>query len=104
MSFRLTTKHLNEDAVIESAFYGDDSTAWVLYSVDGERLCVATVCMADYGRAPDDGCVFIKTWSENEGVCESLLAAGLIEPPHEYITAGFAEDGVAHCKIAKGAS
>lgn len=41
-----------------------------------ERLSIS---LTAYGREPDDGCVFIKGWSEHEGLAESLEEQGLVE-------------------------
>ena len=46
----------------------------------GERLGVATTALvaAGYPR-PEPGNVWLKTWSENEGIAEALVAGGVVE-------------------------
>jgi hypothetical protein len=46
---------------------------------DGEPVAVATVHMPDISLAPDE--VVIKDYSENEGMLDTLVAAGVISPP-----------------------
>ena len=43
-----------------------------------DPIGVATVNLV--GNTPAEGCVWIKNWSENEGVLASLTRAGVIEP------------------------
>jgi hypothetical protein len=47
----------------------------------GERLCLATVNIPEIMLPL--GHTFIKGWSENEGIPEALLAAGIITEPEE---------------------
>ena len=42
-----------------------------------EPLAKATVNLISH--SPDDGCIFVKDWAENEGMFDSLVAAGVIE-------------------------
>lgn len=49
-------------------------------SIPGERLTVATVSLIPCGNPkPAFGCVWLKGWSENEGIPEALVAGGVIE-------------------------
>ena len=61
--------------------------AWVVGSND-QREYVATVNTD--GSAPDEGFVYLKTWSENEGVPEALQVAGAIELIDEHRACGHA--------------
>lgn len=59
---------------------------------NGGLECVATVNLWD-GVEPNPGCVFLKGWSENEGLPESMVAAGLVEPTGRVEPTGFVEAG-----------
>ena len=48
-----------------------------------ELLAAATVNLPALG--PSDGCVILKTWSENEGLAEQLVEAGVVELTGETI-------------------
>lgn len=55
-----------------------DGTAY-RNSIPGEQLCVATTAVVDHGLPdPGEGCVWLKGWSENEGLPEALQAAGIV--------------------------
>lgn len=63
----------------------------------GEPAYTASVCIPD--DKPQPGCVWIKTWSENEGILDALLEAGVISET----TGRFARTGFTHaieCKLA----
>lgn len=48
-------------------------------SIPGERLTVATVSLIPYGNPkPAYGCVWLKGWSENEGIPDALVAGGVV--------------------------
>ena len=57
---------------------------------DGEPYMRPTVCMAPH-EEPEPGNVFIKDYSENEGIMQSMIDAGLISKPVRTVKAGFAE-------------
>lgn len=99
--FHMKSAYLNEEAVIAlGRSYNDGSPAWQLVdSSTGEPLCTATIRLVDYNRKPKNGYVFIKNYSENAGVYDGLLKAGIIAEAEEWISVGFAADGVAHCKV-----
>jgi hypothetical protein len=60
--------------------YANGQTVLLLRdAITGEPACKATVAVEPWQKIPAD-CVVIKNWSENEGVEETLLAAGIIEP------------------------
>ncbi len=73
--------------------YGDGSLAIQCYEMDDPTPVTAvTVNLAAYTSPPEEGCVFVKDYSENRGIAASLQEAGLIEPtgrrahlPHETI-------------------
>lgn len=66
-------------ADVEVTRYADDSTA-LLLNEEGERYATASVNLSEYGftpRSPD--LVWLKTWSENEGLVEHLIDCGVVE-------------------------
>lgn len=69
----------------------DDS--WALMVTDDSDLPImtATVNLTDQGEVPAPGYVFIKDWSENRGVMDSLIAAGLIDRPVRQVYLSFIE-------------
>lgn len=60
---------------------GRSSPTIVVHSERGERILVATVNLAGSGILPQEDHVYIKTWSENEGVVAELKKHGIIEDP-----------------------
>lgn len=72
---------------IERHAYKDGSPALQVWDEDGP-LATATVYLL--GQPASDGCVWIKDWSENEGMLDSLTALGVIEPTGRTTQAGFA--------------
>lgn len=63
-----------------------------IVSDDGESRCVATVALLPYG-APDPGKygVWLKGWTENKGVPEALVAAGIVTLTGRTHRTGFCE-------------
>jgi hypothetical protein len=45
-----------------------------------ERLATASVNLSAYQLRPDEACLFIKDYAENEGMLDSLVAAGVVAP------------------------
>ncbi len=58
----------------------------LLDASDGSLVATATVNIPDSPLGEDE--VFIKNWSENEGVLPSMIDAGYIEPAHSFATTG----------------
>lgn len=72
--------------------YGaDSSTALELVDAENSSLvAIATVCLLSSGYKPPADCIAVKDWSENAGMVEALVHAGLIEPqPLAHIATGF---------------
>lgn len=83
---RITTKHLNRACAVKFGNYIDGSLAMVLVdTLNDEPLGVPTVCLVDWGFDYSKvweqyGPVLVlKTWSENDGMVDGLIDAGLIE-------------------------
>ena len=83
---KISAKYLKEDAVIVKQQYGNGSTALLLNSLDGERLATATVAL---DVLPEEGNVFIKDYSENQGILKSLQDAGVVGDVIRSVPAGF---------------
>lgn len=66
--------------------YRNGDTAIRLTS-NGEPIAVATVCLPSVKAG--DGYVFVKDYSENEGMLEALIEAKIVSEPVESIPSGF---------------
>ena len=71
----------------------DGTTSITLMNAQtGEREHVATVCLAGSGSPETpSGHVWLKGWSENEGVPEALAKSGFVELTDVTAPAGFSE-------------
>lgn len=72
----------------------------------GEQIMTATINPDERNlNAPDSkytrDTVFIKDYSENEGILAALIEAGIVEQPHRRITQGFVTVPV--CKLTSEA-
>ena len=91
-------KHKGESVYAHYGKYRNGQTAIQLFSTnDGMPWAVATVCLPDQSLQPDE--VALKTYSENRGILETLLDAGMIEPPHRELSSGFVTIPI--CKLKK---
>ena len=78
--------------------YGNGRVALQLYSVeDGQPYATASVNLPEHNIGPDE--IAVKDYSENEGILDSLLKAGLVETPNRYVRSGMVRIPV--CKIIK---
>lgn len=77
------------NCIVERSRYSNNNrTALLLIDAeDGEPVATATVNLPEVEMAPGE--VAIKNWSENEGMVEVLVQAGVIEPPHREIALGY---------------
>lgn len=97
MQINLETKYCPKGIyqITSPGVYRDGSPALKCLDQVGHPQFTATVCIE--GQRPKPGHVFIKDWSENEGVLDALLEAGIVEEPIRNVTCGFS---VAHeCKL-----
>jgi hypothetical protein len=80
--------------------YSNGQNAILLYdTADGFPYATASVSLPNYEMDSDE--VAIKNYSENEGILESLITAGIISKPHLIITSGHVNIPI--CKIIKTA-
>ena len=78
-TFQFTSKWLsNEDGTVEVGAYRDGSIALRLRAINGEPLSMPTVNLEDYGEKPQPGCVFVRDYSETEGLYDSLYTNGIV--------------------------
>jgi hypothetical protein len=75
------------DEVVFS-FYQADGSISIRVHDNGEPLFVATTCLNGYGHTPPEGYVWLKGWSENEGVPAALAASGWVVLTGETMPAG----------------
>ncbi len=76
----ICSKFLDEMAELYLCRYSDGSVPLKLFSLSGEPLATPTVCLEEMGESPAPGNVFIKTWTENEGIYEGLRRAAVVGP------------------------
>lgn len=75
-------------AEVHNALYSDGSLALVVTDYGtGEHLATATVFLNH--DKPAEGHVFIKDYSENEGVLNCLIDQGIVSKPVREVQAGF---------------
>jgi hypothetical protein len=73
-------------------------------SEDGEPITTATTCIPSVELRPDEVLIFgpgevaVKDYSENAGITAALVEAGVIEPPHRSVRAGYAEARIARLR------
>ena len=81
---------------IAPATYPNGRLAWQLVDADtGEPVTVATVNLPDH--ALPEGHVFVKDWSENEGVLSALILSGVVEDTGVRVPSGYVD--AAMCRI-----
>ena len=89
-TFKFKTKYEDCMAYVVEKTYSSPSNLCLEIRGTGygePPLCIATTNIAGYHCDP--GHVLIKNWSENEGVYEALLAAGVIGPVIREVPTGF---------------
>ena len=65
--------------LVNFAEYESGETVIEIVDKKGTQLYVATVALVPYGAPhPGENCVWLKGWSENEGVPEALAGAGIV--------------------------
>jgi len=88
MKAHINSKYCDEEVELLFGHYEDGSTAIQAISLQGEPMFIATV---DLDEKPAEGCVFLKGWSENEGVPNALVKAGIVELTGRKIKTGYCE-------------
>ena len=81
-------------ATLVAGMYANDRIALKMYQ-KGEPLCVPSVNLPNTPLGENE--IFIKNWSENEGVLEALVKAGIVEDTGQTVPTGFVEANV--CRL-----
>ncbi|AEL97979.1 hypothetical protein CL65_gp071 [Mycobacterium phage Patience] len=89
-ALHLLTKFCDDQVYIELAKYHDNTTAIRFVDVNTfEPVAIATVCLSKFKEVPAEGNVFIKDWSENEGMLKCLQDAGILGEQVREVATGF---------------
>lgn len=91
MKITLQTKYLkrSEYYLRFMGNFADGGAALELYSTDAQREMRCTVSI---GEPPKPGHVWVKDWSENEGLLPGLIEAGVLHPtPTRVARSGFVD-------------
>lgn len=88
MKAYIKSKYCDEEVELSFGCYGDGSTAIQGKSLLGEPIFTATVALDE---KPKEGHVFLKGWSENEGVPDALVKAGIVQLTGRKIPTGYCE-------------
>jgi len=84
----INTRYIKGEVELNFAKYQNGSTAIQAFNLFGEPEFVATVTLDE---VPPKGHVFLKGWSENEGIPDSLVKAGIVELTGRLIPTGYVE-------------
>ena len=84
-----TVRFLGEECTIDIARYGGGMPSISLTCSDGEPMAKATVNIPDAWTREEPPIVFIKNYSENDGIMEVLQHAGIIGPSLWKVPIGF---------------
>lgn len=83
-----TVRFKHWDCVVEKTRYGNGRPALVLNDArNGEQIAVATVNLPDVPVGRNE--VFIKDYSDNEGMLAVLEAAGVVKSTAESVRSGY---------------
>lgn len=78
------------DCVVQKRQYDNGRPALQLIDAeDGSPVATATVNLPDLPAGPNT--VFVKDYSENAGMLEALVAAGVVKPTGQTVRSGFVE-------------
>ncbi len=66
--------------------YKNGRSAITLITGKGEPVACATVNVPEAALDPDE--VIVKDWSENSGMLDALIDAGIVFPPHRSVPLG----------------
>jgi hypothetical protein len=84
--------------IVRASYGNTGRIALPLYDVeDGSPVAVATLHMPELALAADE--VVIKDYSENEGMLDTLVAAGIVSPPLREVSSGYVTLYVCRCLL-----
>lgn len=93
---RIKTRYIDADCAVSKLNYSNGRIALQLKdAVTGELLCTASTNLPDAPCTP--GCTYIKDYSENEGVLDALVMAGIVSKPLAIQRSGFVD--IPLCKV-----
>jgi hypothetical protein len=85
--------------VVRASYGNTGRIALPLYDVhDGSPVAVATVHLPELTLTADE--VVIKDYSENAGMLDTLVAAGIVTPPLREVQSGYVTLFVCRCLLA----
>jgi len=99
MRIHIKSKYSNEEVKLLFKNYENGSTAIQGISLQGEPMFTATVALDE---KPTEGCVFLKGWSENEGIPDTLVKAGVVKLTGRKAKTGFCEAVEAKLLLRQG--
>jgi len=76
-----------KDVALTRDVYGDGSLAVLLEEPSGEHIACVSAWLP---VPPADGCIWVKNYSENAGVLEQCVEAGVLEVTGRTCRSGFA--------------
>ena len=88
MRINVNARYCKEQIDLVFNKYQNGEVAIQGFSLEGEPVFTATVSLQE---KPKDGYVFLKGWSENEGIPDALEKAGIVKLTGRTVRAGFAE-------------
>jgi hypothetical protein len=91
-----TVKFLGEECTVELPTYSNGRIAVKLVSSTGEPWCVASTNLPELPLGDNE--VFIKDYSENEGILTALCTAGIVRVI-DYIEVGPYKSPAAKCEL-----
>jgi len=68
----------DETVIVELGYYGNNTLALRITDEIGEAVSSPTVNLESEGETPKEGHVFVKDYSENEGIYRALAGAGIL--------------------------
>lgn len=87
----IKAKYVELTGSLFTSTYVDGATALQLMTEEGPETL--SVNLSAYGLHPDPGNVFIKDYSEHEGLAQALVKAGLAEIVREVVIGGYGARG-----------
>jgi hypothetical protein len=87
MSIHIKAKYVDEEIDLVFGKYPNGTKAIRGYSLNGEPIFTATVAIEN--AKLNDGCVFLKGWSENEGIPKALESAGIVKLTERKVPTGY---------------
>ena len=86
--FILDAKFVKGTGFLEKAHYGDGALALVFHYSDGDGLDTLSTNLVGHGLVAPPDHVYVKSYSEHEGLAETMADAGIAEQVGEPVTFG----------------